>query len=85
MILWQSFRLLLGIAYAQDRLSNAGSKRIDSLILFNMLVFQQLFLLGDKELAFLVNDRRSFEKFFSPGEMNSIRDAATFAFLRGTD
>ena len=35
---WESFRPLLDKGYAQERKSNAGRKRIDSLILFKMLV-----------------------------------------------
>lgn len=58
---WDSFRLLLDKGYAQDHKSNAGRKRIDPLILFKMLVLQQLFNLSDEELEFQVNDRRSFE------------------------
>ncbi len=51
------------MAYRQERKSNALRKRIDPLILFKMLVLQQLFNLSDQELEFQVNDRRSFEDF----------------------
>jgi hypothetical protein len=40
---WQSFRPLLDKGYEHERKSNAGRKRIDPLILFKMLVLQQLF------------------------------------------
>jgi len=40
---WASFRPLLDKGYSQGRKSNAGRKRIDPLILFKMLVLQQLF------------------------------------------
>ena len=62
--------------------SNAGRKRIDPLILFKMLILQQLFNLSDEELEFQVNDRRSFEEFVGLGVMNSIPDATTIAFFR---
>lgn len=58
---WESFRPLLEQGYAHER-SNAGRKRIDPVILFKMLVLQQLFHLRDEELQFQVNDRRSFEE-----------------------
>jgi hypothetical protein len=45
----------------QERKRNARRKRIDPLILFKMLVLQQLFNLGDEELEFQVNDRRSLK------------------------
>jgi IS5 family transposase len=42
-ISWESFRPLLDQGYVQERKSNAGPKRIDPLILFQMLVLQQVF------------------------------------------
>ena len=79
---WESFRPLLEKGYTQDRKSNAGRKRIDPLILFKMLILQQLFNLSDEEVEFQVNDRRSFEEFVGLGVMNSIPDATTIAFFR---
>ena len=79
---WESFRPLLEKGYAQNRKSNAGRKRIDPLILFKMLILQQLFNLSDEEVEFQVNDRRSFEEFVGLGVMNSIPDATTIAFFR---
>ena len=49
---WEPFRPLLDKGYAHERKSNAGRKRIDPLILFKMLVLQQLFNLSDQELEF---------------------------------
>jgi len=60
---WDLFQPLLERGYTQERKSNAGRKRIDPLILFKMLILQQLFNLSDEELEFQVNDRRSFEEF----------------------
>jgi transposase len=79
---WESFQPLLDKGYEHERKSNAGRKRIDPLILFKMLVLQQLFNLRDEELEFQVNDRRSFEEFVGLGVMNSIPDATTVAFFR---
>jgi IS5 family transposase len=76
------FRPLLDKGYSQERKSNAGRKRIDPLILFKMLVHQQLFNLSDEELEFQVNDRRSFGEFVGLGVMNDIPDATTVAFFR---
>ena len=79
---WETFRPLLEQGYTQERKSNAGRKRIDPLILFKMLILQQLFNLSDEELEFQVNDRRSFEEFVGLGVMNRIPDATTIAFFR---
>ena len=64
---WESFRPLLEKGYALERKGNAGRRRIDPLILFKMLVLQQLFNLSDDETEFQVNDRRSFEEFVGLG------------------
>ena len=82
LIPWELFRPLLDNGYSQERKSNAGRKRIDPLILFKMLVLQQLFNLSDEEVEFQVNDRRSFEEFVGLGVMNDIPDATTVAFFR---
>jgi hypothetical protein len=62
--------------------SNAGRKRIYPMILFKMLILQQLFNLSDKEFEFQVNERRSFEEFVGLGVVNIIPDATTIAFFR---
>jgi len=77
-----SIRPLLEKGYSQERKSNAGRKRINPLILFKMLVLQQLFNLSDEEVEFQVNDGRSFEEFVGLGVMNDIPDATTVAFFR---
>ena len=56
--------------------------RIDPLILFKMLLPQQLFNLSDEETEFQVKDRRSFEEFIGLSVMNDIPDATTVAFFR---
>ncbi|WP_255104208.1 MULTISPECIES: transposase [unclassified Synechococcus] len=60
---WETFLPLLEQGYSHERKSNASRKQIDPLILFKMLVLQQLFNLSDDELEFQVNDRRSFDCF----------------------
>ena len=74
---WEKFRPLLESAFQKERKSPAGRKRIDVIIMFKMLVLQQLFNLSDEELEFQVNDRRSFEKFIGLGVMDAIPDATT--------
>jgi len=79
---WNTFQPPIEHGYSQERKSNTGRKRIDPLILFKMLVLQQLFNLSDEELEFQVNDRRSFKDFIGLGVMNSIPNATTVAFFR---
>ena len=77
-----SFRSLLEKGYAQDRTSNAERMRIDPLILFKMLILQQLFNLSDEEIKFQANVECSFEEFVGLGVMNSIPDATMIASFR---
>ncbi|WP_233130369.1 IS5 family transposase, partial [Synechococcus sp. 1G10] len=79
---WDSFRPLIEQGYCSERKNNAGRKRIDPIILFRMLMLQQLFNLSDEALEFQVNDRRSFEEFVGLGVMDTIPDATTVAFFR---
>lgn len=77
---WESFPPLFDKGYAQERRSNASRRRIDPLILFRMLVLQQLFNLGDDETKFQENDCHSFEELFGLGIINDIPDTTTPAF-----
>lgn len=45
---WERFRPLLGSVFQKERKSPAGRKRIDVLVMFKMLVLQQLFNLSDE-------------------------------------
>jgi len=79
---WEAFLPLLSQGYSQERKSNAGRKPIDPLIMFRMLILQQLYNLSDEQLELQVNDRRSFEEFIGLGVMDSIPDATTVSFFR---
>jgi IS5 family transposase len=81
-IQWQTFCPLLDKGYSQKCKNKAGLKRIDPLMLFKMLLLQQLFNHSDEELEFQVNDRRSFEEFVGLCVMNNIPDPTTVAFFR---
>lgn len=80
-ISWESFRALPEQEYTHEWKSNAGRRRIDHVILFKMLILQQLFNLIDEELEFQINEGRSFEECIGLGVMNSIPDATSVAFL----
>jgi IS5 family transposase len=79
---WESCRPLREQGYAQERKNIAGRKRIDPLILFRILILQQLFKLSDEGLEFQVNDRRSFEKFVGLEVTSKVPDATTVAFFK---
>jgi hypothetical protein len=53
--------------YEGQRKSSAGRKPIDPLILFKMLIFQQLFKFNDTELEFQVSILYLFAKLIGVG------------------
>ena len=75
---------MLEKGYDQVRKCNTGHKRIDQLILFKMLVLQQLFNLSDEEVEFQVNNRRTFEELVGLGVMNDTSNATKVAFLKAS-
>lgn len=75
-------RPLLESAFQKERNGPAGRKRIDVLVMFKMLVLQQLFNLSDQELEFQVNDRLPFEQFVGLDVIDSIPDATTVSLFR---
>ena len=77
LIPWEDFRPWLESIFPQEHKSPAARKRIGVIIMFKMLVLQQLHHLSDEELEFQVNDRPSFERFMGLGVMHSIPDVTT--------
>jgi transposase, IS5 family len=55
----------------------AGRKPTDVVVLFKMLVLQQLHNISDESLAYQVNDRRSFMPFLGFDLMSEVPDATT--------
>ena len=70
---WEAFRPLLEQGYSHERKSNAGRKRIDPLILFKMLVLQQLFNLS-VSVAFRSRLRSWNSKSTTDAHLRSLSD-----------
>jgi IS5 family transposase len=68
MIPWDIFREILEVINIKPRRSNAGRKAIDVILMFKMLVLQNLYNLSDEELEYQINDRLSFMKFLGLGK-----------------
>ena len=49
---WEQFRPLLESAFKKEHKSPADRERVDVIVMFKMLVLQQLFNLSDEELEF---------------------------------
>ena len=77
MIPWDEFRPILERVYIKPRKSSAGRHPIDVIVMFKLLILQQLYNIGDDELEYQVNDRLSFMRFLHLGLEDSMPDAKT--------
>ena len=82
MIPWETFRPLLNQIHEKVRKSQAGRKPTDVVVLFKMLVLQQLHNISDEGLEYQVNDRLSFMQFLGFDLMSDVPDATTVWLFR---
>ena len=74
---WESFRPLLETIHQKARKSNAGRRPLDEVLMFKLLILQQLYNISDDELEYQVNDRLSFMRFLHLGIEEAVPDAKT--------
>jgi transposase, IS5 family len=79
---WDMFRSILERLPKAERKSNAGRKPIDVLLLFKLLVLQQLYNLSDEELEYQTHDRGSFRRFLGLNPTAEVPDATTIWLFR---
>lgn len=79
---WESFRPTLERIHDKPRKSNAGRKAIDVVVMFKLLVLQQLYNISDEELEYQVSDRLSFMQFMGFGLADEVPDATTVWLFR---
>ena len=60
---WEAFRSDLESVHQKERKSNAGAKPFDVVLIFKMLILQQLHNLSDDGIEYQVRDRLSFMRF----------------------
>ena len=60
---WEAFRSELERIHEKERKSAAGAKPYDMVLMFKMLVLQQLHNLADEKVEYMVRDRLSFMRF----------------------
>lgn len=74
---WETFRPLLEQIHQKPRKSKAGRRPLDVVLMFKLLVLQQLYNISDDELEYQVNDRLSFMRFLHLGLEDAVPDAKT--------
>ncbi|WAL61381.1 transposase [Thermocoleostomius sinensis A174] len=72
---WQSFRPTLEKSHDKPPKSNAGRKAIDAVVMFKLLVLQQLYNISDEELESQVSDCLSFMQFMGFSLADEVSDA----------
>lgn len=79
---WELFRQSLEQLEPEERKSKAGRKPIDRLLLFKLLILQQLYNLSDEELEYQTHDRHSFRRFVGIEPEGEVPDAKTIWLFR---
>jgi IS5 family transposase len=79
---WEVFRSCLEPLRPQERKSKSGRKPIDLMILFKLMILQQLYNLSDEELEYQTHDRASFRRFLGLSPEAEVPDAKTIWLFR---
>lgn len=74
---WEAFRPDLNRIHEKARKSNAGAKPIDVVLMFKVLVLQQLNNLSDDRIEYQIRDRLSFMRFLGLEFEDRVPDAKT--------
>jgi IS5 family transposase len=82
---WEAFRPELMVLWRtpnEKRKSNAGRKSWDEVLMFQVLVLQQLYNLSDDQIEYQIRDRLSFMRFLGLGVEDRVPDAKTVWLYR---
>ena len=79
---WEAFRGDLKKVYEKARKSNAGARPIDVVLMFKILVLQQLHHLSDDRIEYQIRDRLSFMRFLALQLEDRVPDAKTVWLFR---
>ena len=79
---WEAFRADLSRVHEKERKSNAGAKPIDVVLMFKVLVLQQLHNLSDDRIEYQIRDRFSFMRFLGLELEDRVPDAKTVWLFR---
>jgi transposase, IS5 family len=74
---WELFRATLETVDAKQRKSTAGRKPTDRVVMFKMLILQNLYKMSDEMLEYQVTDRLSFMRFLGFDLNTGVPDART--------
>lgn len=79
---WEAFRSELCRVHKKDRKSKAGAKPFDVVLMFKVLILQQLHNLSDDKIEYQIRDRFSFMRFLGLQLEDRVPDAKTVWLFR---
>ena len=79
---WEVFRPELDRVHEKERERNAGAKPVDVVLMFKLLILQQLHNLSDDGIEYQVRDRLSFMRFLGLQLEDQVPDAKTVWLYR---
>jgi transposase, IS5 family len=79
---WEAFRPSLNGVHEKVRKSRAGAKPLDVVLMFKILVLQQLHNLSDDRIEYQIRDRLSFMRFLGLQMESRVPDAKTVWLFR---
>ena len=81
---WESFRYPIKKALKKPRKSSAGRKAFDPVLMFKVLVIQNLYNLSDQQTEFMIRDRLSFMRFLGLRLDERVPDEKTIWLFKDT-
>ena len=79
---WEMFRPELERIDRKERKSAAGRKPMDGVVIFKMLILQNLYGVSDEALEYQVSDRLTFMRFLRIDLAGTVPDAKTVWLFR---
>ena len=81
-IYWEMFRPTIDKAFKSENKKAAGRPPYDRLMMFKIIILQQLYNLSDDQMEFCLNDRLTFMRFVGLSTSSKIPDAKTIWLFR---
>jgi hypothetical protein len=79
---WEIFRPALESVRKKERKNNAGTRGYDVVMLFKILILQELYEISDEDAEFLILDRVSFSRFLGLHTADKAPDRTTIWLFR---
>ena len=79
---FEMFRKILEKALHKDKMTKAGAKPYDPVLMFKILVLQRMYHLSDAQTEYQIRDRLSFRRFLGLSSGDKVPDAKTIWLFR---